>query len=84
MRNLKAMKEQLEQYLTVLLNDKATLSWKIDKDQKFLAQMHHELGTHQFLYYKESIENNQKELKETLEKIAKTKQRLLEYEKVRY
>jgi len=84
MRNNKAIKEQFEQYLAVLLNDKATLEWKIDKDQKFIARMHHELGTHQFLYYKESIEYNQKELKETLEKIAKTKERLQEYEKIRY
>ena len=81
MRNRKAIKEQLEQYLAVLLNDKATLSWKIDKDQKFITQMHHELGTQQFLHYKESIEDNQKQLKETLEQIAKTKQRLEQYEK---
>lgn len=81
MKNLKAMKEQLQQYLAVLLNDKATLSWKIDKDQKFIVQMYHELGTQQFLHYKESIEQHQKELKETLDKISKTKQRLEKYEK---
>jgi len=84
MRNNKAIKEQLEQYLSALLNDKATLSWKIDKDQKFIAQMHHELGTEQFLHYKESIEDNQKQLKHTLEQIAKTKQKLLQYEKNGY
>jgi hypothetical protein len=81
MRNNKAIKEQLEQYLATILNDKATLEWKIDKDQKFIARMHHELGTQQFLWFKESIENHQKELKETIEKISKTKQRLENYEK---
>lgn len=84
MRNNKAMKEQLEQYLATLLNDKATLEWKIDKDQKFIAQMHHELGTEQFLYYKETIEHNQHDLKYTTKQLAITKAKLDFYEKNGY
>jgi len=82
MRNNKAMKEQTQQYFTKLLNEKATLEWKIDKDQKFIAQMHHELGTEQFLYYKESIQNNQHELSYTIKQLAITKAKLEFYEKI--
>jgi hypothetical protein len=82
MRNNKALKEQAEQYLARLLNDKATIEWKIDKDQKFIARMHHDLGTHQFLYYKESIENYQSELKQVINQIEKTKQKIKNYEKI--
>jgi hypothetical protein len=84
MRNNKALKEQAEQYFARLLNDKGTLEWKIDKDQKFIARMHHDLGTQQFLYYKESIENYQKELKEVNKQIAQTKLKLENYAKNGY
>jgi len=82
MRNEKVLKEQAEQYLARLLNDKASIEWKIDKDQKFIARMHHDLGTHQFLYYKESIENYQSELKQVINQIEKTKQKIKNYEKI--
>jgi len=64
--------------LGVLYNDKATLEWKIDKDQKFIAANHWDLGTHQFLYYKESIENYQKELKEITNRIENLKKKINE------
>jgi hypothetical protein len=69
--------------LGMLLNDKATLEWKIDKDQKFVARTHHELGTEQFLYYKEEIERNQKELKEVTQKISTIKTKIQNYENAR-
>jgi len=82
MRNEKVLKEQAEQYFTFLLNEKSSIEWKIDKDQKFIARMHHELGTQQFLYYKESIESLQAELKTVINQIAKVKQKIKNYEKI--
>jgi len=64
--------------LGVLFNEKSTIEWKIDKDQKFIAQNHNDLGTNQFLYYKETIENNQKELKDVLNRIENLKRQINE------
>jgi len=63
-----------------LFNEKASLEWKIDKDQKFIANNHCDLGTHQFLSYKESIERYQQELKEVSERILKLKNKIQDYE----
>lgn len=72
--------ESLRKYYGELLNDKQFLEFKIDKDQRFISNMHLNLGTEQFLYYKEEITRNQKELKEVTEKINKAKTRIEEYE----
>jgi hypothetical protein len=72
--------ESLRKYYGELLNDKQFLEFKIDKDQRFISQTHCDLGTEQFLYYKEEITRNQKELKEVTEKINKTKTRIQDYE----
>jgi len=64
--------------LGVLYNEKASLEWKIDKDQKFICRNHFDLGTQQFLYYKESIENYQKELKEITNRIENLKKKINE------
>jgi hypothetical protein len=72
--------ESLRKYYGELLNDKQFLEFKIDKDQKFIARMHCDLGNQQFLYYKEEITRNQKELKEVTEKITNAKTRIQNYE----
>lgn len=59
-----------------LYNNKATLEYHIDRDQKFISQNHSDLGTNQFLYYKESIESNQKQLKEILIRIENLKRQI--------
>ena len=80
MRNNKALKEQLQQYLTTLLNDKATYIYFIDRDQKFLAQMHNDLGPQQYIHYVESIKKNQHDLAYTIKQISITKQKIEFYE----
>jgi hypothetical protein len=72
--------ESLRKYYGELLNDKQFLEFKIDKDQKFISRMHCNLGTEQFLFYKEEITRNQKELKEVTEKITNAKTRIQNYE----
>jgi hypothetical protein len=79
-------KYTLEDYkydLGQLFNEKASLEWKIDKDQKFISNNHCDLGTNQFLYYKESIESYQKELKEISQKITNLKNKIQNYENAR-
>jgi len=73
--------ESLRKYYGELLNDKQFLEFKIDKDQRFITNMAWHLGTEQFLYYKEEIARNQKELKEVTEKATNAKQRIENYEK---
>ena len=72
--------ESLRKYYGELLNDKQFLEFKIDKDQRFISKTHCDLGTEQFLYFKEEIIKNQKELKEITEKIISAKTRIENYE----
>jgi hypothetical protein len=79
-RNTKAQLELYKQTLAQLLNDEATITWKIKKDQKFLTDNNAELGINGIKMFLENIEKLQNDLLYTQKRINFTKSRIEFYE----
>ena len=72
--------EDLKFDLGNCLNAKATIEYEIDKEQKFLAATHLELGAMQKLFFQDRIKQLQQDHSYTLKRIAKLKQQIIDYE----
>jgi len=79
-RNTKAQLELYNQTLAKLLNDEQTISWKINKEKKFLTENSAELGRNGLKLFIEYLEQLTNELQYTQKRIKFTKSRIEFYE----